>query len=183
MTLVAIVFGQSAKINYKSNLIIKLNIVIYLVCLTILTKCFTSILLNTYFIKKETLTAETLQDIVDNPGLCVAGRRSLRYIQSIKPDIFEKLFDRVIDYENSLNINSDKNMNDLTSPFLWEDIINRKAVAIVDSNSAEIFKNFYPDSKIMESEYKYNHFFSFSYVTKNVRNFTEIYKMYENIMN
>ena len=183
MTLVAIIFGQSAKINFKTNLINKLNIVIYLVCLTILTKCFTSILLNTYFIKKETLTAETLQDIVDNPGLCVAGRRGLRYIQSIKPEIFEKLFDRVVDYENSLNIITDKNPNDLTNPFLWEDIINRKAVAILGSRETEVLKNLYPDSKIIESKHKYNHFFSFSYVTKNVRNFTEIYKMYENIMN
>ena len=129
--------------------------------LTIPTKCFTSVLRNTYFIKKETLTAETIQDIIDKPGLCVAGRRGLRYIQSIKPEIFEKLFHKVVDYENSLNINTDKNVNDLTNPFQWEDIIDRKAVAILGSSEAEVLKNLYPDSKIMESEYKYNHFFNF----------------------
>ena len=179
MTLVAIIFGQSAKINFKTNLINKLNIVIYLVCLTILTKCFTSVLLNTYFIKKETLTAETFQDIIDKPGLGVAGRRGLRYIQSIKPEIFEKLFDKVVYYENSININTDKNPNDLLNPRLMEDIFNRKSVAIVSSREVEIIKNLYPYTKMMESEHKYNHIFSFSYVTKNVRNFTEIYKMYE----
>ena len=148
MTFVAIVFGQSTKINFKTNLINKLNIVIYLMGLSILSKCFTSILLNTYFIKKETLTAETFQDIINNPDLYVAGRRGLRYIQSIKPEFFEKLFDRVIDYENSLNLNSDKGLEELLNPFLWKDIINRKAIVIVDFSDVNIFKNLYPDSKI-----------------------------------
>ena len=179
--MVSIAFEQTTKINFKTSLINKLNLIIYLVCSTIFTKCFTSQLLKTYFVKKESLTAETFQDIIDNPDLYVAGRRGLRYIQSIKPEIFEKLFHRVIDYENSLNINSDKSLNDLLNSRLWEHISNGKAVAIVGSYEVQFFKNLYPDSKIMESEHKYNHFFSFTYVTKSVRNFTEIYRLYEKL--
>ena len=184
LTLFAVILEQSAKINFKTNLINKLNILIYLVCLTILTKCFTSILLNTYFIKRETFTANTFQDIIDKPGISVAGRYSLRLIRSTKPEAYEKLFHRVIDYENSLKISDNDLIFDLLlNPIFGEDIINRKAVAILGTREAEYLKNLYPDSKIMESENKYNHFFSFYYVTKNVRNFTEISKLYEIIMN
>ena len=114
----------------------------------------------------------------------MAGRYSLRLIRSTKPEVFEKPFHRVIDYENSLNISDNDLIFDLLlNPILGEDIIDRKAVAILGTREAEYLKNLYRDSKIMESENKYNHFFSFSYVTKNVRNFTEISKLYENIMN
>ena len=46
-------------------------------------------LLKTYSIKKESLTAETFQDIINNQDLYVAGRRGLRFIKSIKPEVFE----------------------------------------------------------------------------------------------
>ena len=137
-----------------------------------MTECFTSRLLNTYLIKKETLTVETIQNIFDNPGLSVTGRLALFEMKSTKPEVFKKLINRVEDYENRLDINTHTNAFDLLNPFLWEDLIKRKVVIIVGTPYVSGFKNLYQDLKVMEAKHKYNLLFGFSYVTKSVRNFT-----------
>ena len=103
----------------------------WILCSTILIKCFTGLLLNTYFIRNPTLTANTLEDIVYNPDISVAGKFSLAEIKSSRPELFEILKQKVIDYENKLGVNTLENANSIFNQKLINDVMNRKAVILV----------------------------------------------------
>ena len=154
-----------------------LVIMISMLCITSLTKCMTSSLLKTFFKVKPHLTVNTLEDIVDNPDLFVAGRHGLKELIRFKPQIFEKLENRIKKYEKSLDINS-INMVNLGSPRLIRDVQEGRAVILTDTFVAKVLKLMHPSFDLMESNYKYNQNFFYSYVTKNHTKSHEIYKMF-----
>ena len=153
-----------------------------MLCSTVLTKCFTGLLLNTYFMKKPSLTVDTFEDIDSNPGLSIAGRVGLRELKFLKPDLYLTLNQRLIEYENRLNVNTNS-YNDIVNRDIVRDIIDRKAVLIVNSKQTNILKSLYPESNLMESETKYSLLHRFCYVTKNAPNFRLIYRKYEFFFN
>ena len=145
--------------------------------MTILTKCLTSLLINTYFIQNPSLTVETLEDIISKPDLFIAGRNGLKEISTTKPKIYEILFKRLLDYEKSLNISTD-NFAGYTDKRIIKDVIKRKAVFMVNSVHAQLLKNINPFDPIMKSPNKYNLLFRFCFVPKTAQNYTKIYKKY-----
>ena len=161
----------------RSNLTLYLDIFIYIICSTILTKCFTSFLLNIYFIQNPSLFVETLEDIISKPNLFIAGRVGLKEISTTKPKIYEILFKRLLVYEKSLNINT-QNFMGMRDQRIQRDVLKRKAVFIVNTMQAQVLKNVNPFEPIMDSPKKYNLLLRFSFVTKNAQNFTQIYRMY-----
>ena len=155
---------------------ITLLLFVLLICSSILSKSFTSILLNVYTIKKPSLTIQTMDDIINNPDLFVAGFISLKKLEHYRPDIFHALKERVINYHKILNIKLDDNMY-LLDDKLIRDIISRKSVALMSTLETELMKLYYPDSNLKESESKYNQLFSYSLVSKNVVKHKEIFDL------
>ena len=148
---------------------------IWILSSTILAKCFTSLLLNTYFIRKPSLTVETLEDIVSNPGLSVSGKRSLIQIKSFKPEIYDILNKRLKEYESGLGIDSGSNPNAVLGKRVIQDVLNRKTVLMLTNYDTIIIKNFHP--RLMESQHKAITTFEFSYISKHHKYYTKIYSL------
>ena len=151
-------------------------ILIYILCASVLTKCFTSLLLNVYFIKIPSLTVETLEDIVFKPKLWVAGRPGLNEIKISKPDIYKALYNRIIEYENKLGINTESLMQVMNEQ-IAKDVANRKAVMLLFSNQVKFYQNYHPGLNLMGSSTKYNPVIRFIYVNNLTPNHKRIHFM------
>ncbi|CAG2177281.1 unnamed protein product [Oppiella nova] len=80
-------------------------------------KAFSSVLRNSYFEFKPTLMAESLNDIINDMEIMIAGRGVVNYLTSY-PDLYyeqnyRKIAKRISDYENRLNIFTNKRRIDL----------------------------------------------------------------------
>ena len=157
------------------NPITYLTLFIWLICTTILAKCFTSLLLNTYFKSKPSLTVETVEDIANNPNLWVTGKRALLEIRSFKPKIYEILHKRLVEYESRYNI-SNTHFIDINAQVL-NDIIERKAVQLMSTPEARTLKSLHPKINLMVSKYKYNLKMHFTYVSKSHPKSKQIFQM------
>ena len=149
---------------------------VWLICSTLLSKCFTSVLLNVYAIKKASLTVQTFEDIANNPDLLVAGYIGLKDLEPYRPDIFQALKDRVIDYHKRLKI-SLLDVKELVKKELIKDVISRKSVIITSSFTTEMLKLYYQDMNLMESEQKYSLLFRYSLVSKHFSKHKDIYNL------
>ena len=58
-----------------------------------------------------------------------------------------------------------------------KDIVQRKTVIIADSLSSKNLPIFFNLNNLMESEHKYNQQFIYSYVSKSIPNYRQIYRM------
>ena len=163
-----------AKIN-KNNLDIFYTICIWLLCSTILTHCFNTLLLKSYFRTKSTLTAETLEDIVSNKDLFAVGREGLREIKATKPEIFDILDKRLNQYEKQININS-LEMPDLFSYPVLMDVWNQKVVLILKSYSRMNFQKLRPDLNIFQSKHGYTPQFCITHIVKSHSHFKQIFR-------
>ena len=156
------------------------TIIILLCCLlstTVLTKCFTSLLLGTFFKTKPSLTVETLEDIVSNPKINVIGRESLKELKVFNPEFYEIIHKRNTDYENLLNV-SDLNEGEVFQDInMIKDVDQSKTVVLLNSLNAKSLKIFFHLNNLMESEHKYSQNFIYSYVTKSLPNYKQIYRM------
>ena len=148
-----------------------------LLCITVLTKCFTSLLLGTFFKTKPSLTVETLEDIVSNPKINVFGRESIKEIKLINPKIYEIIHKRSINYEKQLNVYGKKEIDMLKMSKLIKDIEERETVILFNSLNAKSVKIFLHLNNLMESEHKYSQHFIYTYVTKTLPNYKQIYRM------
>ncbi|CAG2167784.1 unnamed protein product, partial [Oppiella nova] len=76
-------------------------------------KAFSSVLRNSYFKFKPTLMADSLEDLIDNKALMIAGRTAIPYLEAYKDpyfkDIAKTIVTRVTTYENRIGINTKKN--------------------------------------------------------------------------
>ena len=166
--------NETIKPQHRKTIITLLFV--WLLCTTILSQCFTSVLLKVYTIKKPSLTVQTLEEIINNPNLLVAGYIGLKQLEPYRPDIFHALEERVLNYHDRLNISLDNRMS-LTNEGLVKDIIERKSVAIIHTFGTDLLKLFYPESNLMESEQKYTQLFRYSLVSKNFFKNKEIYDL------
>ena len=85
------------EINNKKQHLISVYILLFvwILGLNILNKAFISLLLKTFFKVKPTLTVDTLDDIVSNPGLQISGRKTLEEIKLFKPGIYDEFEKRI----------------------------------------------------------------------------------------
>ena len=152
---------DSESIEPQNRTIIITLLFLWLIGSTILSKCFTSVLLNVYTIKKPSLTVQALEDIVNNPNLLVAGDIGLKQLEPYRPDIFHALEMRVSSYQKRLNMKFDDKMAVIKDELI-RDIISRKSVAIINTFATILLKLFYPEANLMESEQKYTQLFRYS---------------------
>lgn len=145
-----------------------------------ITRAFQSILLNIYYKSKPELTVYTLEDIVDKPDLLIAGSEFLKNIEEIKPDIYKNIEPRVKSYEKEMDIDF-KTTGAINSAFYSDqvvrDVINRKAVLLVNSYQRKLFKIIYQNHLLLESDVKYGQTFLYSTVNKSIPYSYRISKM------
>ena len=167
----------SNSLNCMKNYSISIFIVlfIWMICSAILTKCFTSILLETYFIRKPSLAINTLDDILNDPDISVTGKRSLNILKSFKPEIYDILIERLENYENKLGINTESDPNASENEQVIKDIMNRKAVLLASFFDAEMFELIHPYIKKAENIYYHQH--HYWYVSKSHPRCEMIYKV------
>ena len=160
--------------NEHGAKIIVILLIIWILCFTVLSICFNSLLLRIYFIKTPSLTVQTLEDIVANPGLSVAGSIGLKPVKKFNPEVYHSLEKRVKEYEQLLDIHEVK---ELAKPELIMDVVERKAVVILGSYSTKIIQLFYPESNLKESNQKFNQLFKYSFVSKRYSKHKQMYRL------
>ncbi|CAG2167783.1 unnamed protein product [Oppiella nova] len=94
-------------------------------------KAYSSVLRNSYFRFKPTLTAESLEDLMDNKALMISERAVIPYLKAYKDpyfkDIAKTIVTRVITYEKRIGINTKKNL-DLINERLLTDLYGGQAL-------------------------------------------------------
>ena len=138
----------------------------WIICSTILSLSFKSLLLRTYFERRPTLTVNTLDELISMPELSIAGRQSVNELKYLRPDLHKTLKDRVNRYETKMAINTRMSGKQLINEKLIKDMIERKAVFLTTTHSATLLKSIYTDSSLKESDNKYNAHYRYSYVHK-----------------
>ena len=149
----------------------------WLLCSTILNKCFTSLLLKTYFKTKPFLAVETLEDIVSNPKMKIIGKQALLQIKSFKSNIYQNLNERLNKYERELNISNVDLMKVLTNSQVFNDVNEGKTVLLVDSHESHMFRDIYPLIKLKVSKHKYSHQIIYSYISRSHSKYEQIFQM------
>ena len=130
-------FGQSYpllnKLRRTNRSVSNLLLTWSLLC-KVLSLSFTSILLRTFFIKTPQLTVNTLEELMADPNIQIAGRQGLRDIEQYNFTIYEALRYRVAEYEDILGINSELSPRNMSiESRLMTDIVNRKAVILAET--------------------------------------------------
>ena len=160
-----------------------ISLYILLFCWLITTSCITrsfkSILLNTYYMTKPSLTVNTLEDIVNRPDLSISGSFSLHSIKQFKPEFFDELLQRAISYETKMDINFKTPNGTLASysKSVVEKVVKRKAVIITNTYGTDLFKQMYPMYKLMESDIKYAQLFIYTVIHNNIPHYRRINKL------
>ena len=148
-----------------------------LLFITVLTKCFTSLLLGTFFKTKPSLTVETLEDIVSNPEINVIGKDTIKELELFNTEIYEIIRKRNVDYEKQLNISEMEEAEINTLSKVIKDVYQRKTVIITNSLVSKSFKLLTHLIDLMESEHKYCQTFVYTFVSKSFPNYKQIYRM------
>ena len=155
--------NQMSMLRWNNNSILLL-LYFWLMSSTILSWAFTSLLLGSYINKKTSLTAETLEDVINNPELLVASPNMNRF----DPQLYKILSHR---YDKFVDLYPDE-YNDrrkfVTSTRIIDEVKKRKAVIFCSTNCKNIIKNFNPNIRVMESEYRYEQRYGYLYFSKNM---------------
>ena len=154
----------------------KLFIVIFtwVLCSAIITKCFTGLLLNIYFIRRPSLTVNSLEDLDYNPNINVAGKWSLNELKLFDPEYFEILIKRLNAYENELGFDSLYDPLAIFDERLINDIMNRRAVVLLAEDDAQSYQMIYPNFKSSENKYSLQYYHR--YISKNHPSYKMIYQ-------
>jgi len=166
--------------NKKQHLIsVYILLFVWILGLNILNKAFVSLLLKTFFKLKPTLTVETLDDIVSNPDLLIAGKDYIHEIKLFKPEIYDILERRITKYEEMLGIGGlfERPLEEILN-ILMKDIFNRRAVYLVRTIRVEIAKKLYFDLNLMSSPVKYCQRFEYYYISKSYLHYKPIHRLY-----
>ena len=124
--------------HIKLTLIILLTL--WLIFGTILTKLFSSVLLNTYFNPKSYLTVESIKDILVSPKLSVAGSGLIQILKAITPEQYFQLSERAKKFEKKFTGSNDgeRDFSKLyRSEYLLNEINRGTAVLFADGYSSE----------------------------------------------
>ena len=113
-----------------------------------------------------------------DPNIQIAGRQGLRDIEQYNFTIYEALRYRVAEYEDFLGINSELSPRNMSiEPRLMNDLVNRKAIILAETATKYMLTSLHVDMNLMESENKYNSIFRYSYVSKNITQHKDVFKL------
>ena len=157
------------KIGHTFNSL-TLTVVIWYLSATVIQMSFSSLLRGVYFLRKPSLTANTLEDLVDNPELRIAGYFAFKELKDLKPDIYSKLEPRVREYDTSLKyeLHQSVPIQYITDPRLVKDIVDRKAVLMINSYFGGVMAKYWPGANLMLSDTKYAQQYTYIYATKSI---------------
>ena len=163
----------------ESSISLDILIFFWLITSSCITRSFKSILLNTYYETKPSLTVNTLEDIINLPDLSISGSYNLDSIEHFKPELYNDLMKRTISYEKRMGIDYTIEEGILASYSrnIIEEVVNRKGVIITNTYTTDMFKKMYPMYKLMESDVKYAQLFVYIVVHKNIPHYSQIYKL------
>ena len=168
-----------SRIITKSSISLYILIFIWLITISCISRSLKSILLNTYFKTKPSLTVYTLEDIVNRPDISITGSFNLDTLKQFKPKIYNDLSNRAISYEKRIGINYTTREGSLVqySKSVVQKVVNREAVIIADTYGIDLFKKMNPMYKLMESDVKYAQLFVYIVVHKNIPHNIRINKL------
>ena len=182
LTLMKLFIKQPIKKFSKASKVKSVFAILFIWVLSsaMLTTCFTCLLRSTYSWKTPKILVNSIEDVINNQDISVAGRKGLRELKSgLKPRIFRKLKERLIEYEIKMNINSNKvqPLRNIAKTEVISDVNEGKAILIVDSNLANQIQTLFPNCRLRQSKHKYKQRFAFSYVTRGHSYSERIYRM------
>ena len=150
---------------------IKLSILIIWICMiTILSYSFSSVLLLTYFKSHPVKVANSIEDVISNQELNVAGYSSGSKLNTILDSAeHQNLLDRIAKYEKKMNITGkSENMNqNFMDKFILRDVMKGKAIILTSSHVRRFMIEEYIDFKLEIGENSYNPFYTAFRVSKN----------------
>ena len=141
---IKVIYDLITRVNIRlhKKLIMLILIVIWLIFSTILTKIFSSVLLNTYLNPKSYLAVNSLQDVIELPRLSIGGSHLIFYINESLPEVYQQLIGRAKDYETKCFekfLKGEKNFNKLfQSEQVLSQVSRGETVLFIDSFSAGI---------------------------------------------
>ena len=162
--------------NHLAGKTLFILIFIGIVCTTILSKSFTSLLLRTYYIKIPSLTVETLEEIAYNQELNVLGSSAIKLLVESKPEIYSILKEKAVKYESEFPEIDFSDYKNLPNDKLIKDVINRKTTIITRGFAIEMLTRLYPESSLSISDTKFSQIFKYTFVTRNHTKSQLIYK-------
>lgn len=155
--------------SYKGKLqrlSVLILITIWLLISLILTKCFTSILLKTYFDPKCYLIVNSVDEILKTSELSIAGSESLIFINASKPKELSILMPRVLKYENELKATNKGWRKLIGSELVMSRVVSGQTVLFLDSYAAAYTRRLYPNSKLMSALDKYSPNYKALFISK-----------------
>ena len=138
---------------------------------------FTSLLLKSYMIRKPSLTADTLEDVMNQNHLLIAAPQ-LNRIDPIIYNMFSERIDKFFKlYPNEAN---DIDLF-VQNPSIIKEVQNKRAVILCPTNCKRIIKQINSNIRIMESEIRYKHRYIYTYFNKNVPNRVKLIRMIKSL--
>ena len=157
---------------------IKLIIMVsWITMITILSYSFSTALLLSYFRFTPTKVADSIDDIISNHNLNIAGEFSALLLrQQVEEAQFKNLITRIEDYEKKMNI-SGLSMNPNTNfidEFILQDMIEGKTVLLVNSFVRVIMQDTFVNFKLEASKSNYDMSYLAFRVSKNSKHSSKI---------
>ena len=182
---IKLIYKTINKTNTKLSLHIKLTLILlltlWLTSGTILTKIFSSVLLNTYFNTKWYLTVDSIQDILVSTKLSVAGSRLINtHLKAIKPEECHQLLVRAKRFEQKLTGSNDGEQDFLKlyrSEQLLSDINRGTAVMFAEDYSSEAIIRLNPWLRLAIAPDVYSPKYSTLFISVKHKFYLEIYVM------
>ena len=168
--------SQMSMLRWNKNSILLL-LYFWLMSSTILSWAFTSLLLGSYINKKPSLTAETLEDVINNPELLVASPE----MNKMDPQLYEILGDRYDKFVDLFPAESSDKHEFVISTRIVDEVKKRKAVIICSTNCKILIKNLNPNIRIMESEYRYKQRYGYLYFSENIPDRLRLVNMMQSV--
>ena len=163
-------------ISPRKHITLVILIGIWLTISTVLTKSFSSLLLETYFNPKTYFRVNSIQEVKENTDLSVAGNSALFFLNGTKPEEYLSLASRACTYEKKwfgkclkyewrpLTTNED---------ILYE-VVSGETVLFLESYGSEVTQRHNPSLRLVTAPDKYSPNYITIFVPKKHTKYTEI---------
>ena len=170
MNQTSIAFEKYFKYNLRKGLLsVCILLIVWINVANVLSKSFSSVLLNTYFKTKPTLVVKSIEELISKPEVCVYGY--LIDLEFIGQNYFKHLDQRLKsckDPDKSKNENRD---------IMLDRISKGQAVHISDSDYRKLLMRIFPQFNLKIAENKYLSDHQNYLVSKKHHHHLRLYKM------
>ena len=169
-------YFTAIKHNYQAIIVLLTS---WLMFASIMTKCFSSLMLNTYFKQTTVLLIRSLQELIDKEEYFVAVTpRNLEYFLDndvLNQEEFDSLSHRRDKYQEHIGFELAFPMR-VMSPLVFKEMTNGLAITLLNSFELKIFDTLYvtQSERYGISDHKYIHKLIVHYIGKNSLIFEEM---------